>query len=63
MLLSNKVLEFHYAFFKKLVGKKNDKVKIDIIPMTNEDHMSVTYGCIRFLNSYRFLSISLDGLT
>ena len=51
-----------HMFFKKLVGKKNDKVKFDIIPKTNEEYISVTYGCIRFIDSYRFLSSSLDSL-
>ena len=49
-------------FLKKLVDKKNDKVKFDIIPKTNEEYISVTYGCIRFMDSYRFLSMSLDVL-
>ena len=49
-------------FFKKIVDKKNDKVKIDIIPKTNEEYISVIYGCIRFIDSYRFLSSSLDLL-
>ena len=49
-------------FFKKLIDKKNDKVKFHIIPKTNEEYISVTYGCIRFINSYRFLSSSLDSL-
>ena len=51
-----------HMFFKKFVDKKNDQVKIDIIPKTNEEHISVTYGCIRFIDSYRFLSSSLDSL-
>ena len=51
-----------HMFFKKLVDKKSDKVKFDIIPKTNEEYISVTYGCIRFIDSYRFLSMSLDGL-
>ena len=42
--------------------KKNDKVKFDIIPKTNEQQISVTYGCIRFIDSYRFLSSSPDEL-
>ena len=41
---------------------KNDKVKFDIIPKTNEEYISVNYGCIRFADSYRFLSTSLYGL-
>ena len=49
-------------FFEKIEDKKNDKVKFDIIPKTNEEYISVTYGCIRFLDSYRFLSSSLDSL-
>ena len=48
--------------FKELVDKKNDKVKFDIIPKTNEEYISVTYGCIRFIDSYRFLSSKLDNL-
>ena len=48
--------------FKKLIHKKNDKVKFDIIPKTIEEYISVTYGCIRFIDSYRFLSSSLDSV-
>ena len=42
--------------------QENDKVKCDIIPKTNEEYISVTYGCIRFIDIYRFLSSSLDSL-
>ena len=51
-----------HMFFKKMVDKKNDKLKSDIIPKTNEECISVTYGCIKILDSYRFLLMSLDGL-
>ena len=51
-----------HMFFKKLVDKKIDKVKLEIIPKTNEEYISVTYGCIRFIDSYRFLSSGLDSL-
>ena len=51
-----------HMFFKKLVDKKNDRVNFDIIPKTNEKYISVRYGCIRFIDSYRFLLMSLDGL-
>ena len=51
-----------HMFFKRLVDKKKDKVDFDIIPKTNEEYISVTYGCIRFINSYRFLSSGLDSL-
>ena len=45
-------------FFKKVVDKKNDKVDFENIPKTNEEYISVSYGCIRFIDSYRFLSRS-----
>ena len=51
-----------HMFFKKIVDEKNDKVKFDIIPKTNEEYISVKYGCIRFIDSYKFLSSSLDSL-
>ena len=51
-----------HRFFKKLVVKKNDEVKFDKIPKTNEEYISVTYGCIKFIDKYRFLSSSLDSL-
>ena len=46
--------------FKELVDKKNDKVKFDFIPKADEEYITVTYGCMRFIDSYRFLSSSLD---
>ena len=51
-----------HGFFEKLVDKKKDKVDFEIIPKTNEEYISVTYGCIRFIDSYRFLSGGLDSL-
>ena len=39
-----------------------DNVDFDITPKTNEEYISVTYGCIRFIDSYRFLSSGLDSL-
>ena len=47
---------------RKLVDKKKDKVDFDVIPKTNEEYTSVTFGCIRFIDSYRFLSSGLDSL-
>ena len=40
--------DFH-RFFERLVNLKNDKVKFKIIPETNDEYISLTYGCIRFL--------------
>ena len=51
-----------HMFFMRLVDTKNHKVKFDFIPKKNEEYISVTYGCERFIDSYRFLSMSLDGL-
>ena len=51
-----------HMFFKKLVDKNRDKVDFDIIPKTNEEYISMIYGCIRFIDSYRFLSSGLDSL-
>ena len=51
-----------HMFFKKLVDKKNDKMKFETIPKINEEYISVTSGCIRFIDSYRFLSSGLDSL-
>ena len=50
-----------HMFFKKLVDKKIHRVKFKIIPKTDEEYISVKYGCIRFIDSYRFLSSSLDS--
>ena len=65
---SNIILFFHafskydcHMFFKNLANKKNDKVKFDIKRKTNEEYISVTYRCKRFIDSYRFLSSSLDS--
>ena len=47
---------------KNFIDEKNGCVKCDIIPKRNEEYISVTYGYIRFIDSYRFLSNSLDKL-
>ena len=49
-------------FFKKLVDERNDKVKFDILRKTNEEYISVTYSCIRFIDSLRFFTSSLGSL-
>ena len=51
-----------HMFFKRLVDLKKDKVEFNIIPKTNEEYILVSYACIRFIDSYRFLSSSLDKL-
>ena len=51
-----------HMFFENLVDKKNDKVKFKNIPNTDEEYISVRYGCIRFRDGYQFLSSGLDSL-
>ena len=51
-----------HMFFRKLVDKKKDKVKFKFIPKTNEEYISVKYGCIRFIDSSGFFSSSLGSL-
>ena len=51
-----------HMFFKTLVDRKKDNVKFEIIPKTDEKYISVRYGCIKFIDTYRFLSSSLDKL-
>ena len=50
------------CFFKTLVDKKKDKVEWKIIEKTNGEYISVKYGFIRFIDSYKFLSKRLDLL-
>ena len=38
-----------HMFFKRLVDLKKHQVKLKIIPKTNDEYLSVTYGCIRFI--------------
>ena len=51
-----------HMFFKRLVNLKNEKVNFKNFPKTKEDYILVSYGCIRFFDSYRFISQSLDKL-
>ena len=51
-----------HLFFKKLVAKKNDKVKFDILSKTIEETISVKNGSIRIIDSHLFLSSCLDSL-
>ena len=49
-----------HLFFKTLIDEKPDYINLSVIPKTNEEYISVTYGCLRFIDSYRFLQGSLD---
>ena len=43
--------------------KKNIKIKEDIIAKSSGNYISVKIGCLKFLNSYRFLDANLDKLS
>ena len=51
-----------HLFFKTLIDKDPDNVSLQGIPKTNEKYISLSYGCIRFIDSFRFLQSSLDAL-
>ena len=38
------------------------KTKVKFSFFIHEEYISVTYGCYRFIDSYRFLSSTLDSL-
>ena len=51
-----------HMFFKTLVDRKKDNVEFKIIPKTDEKYISVKYGCINLIDTYRFPSSILDKL-
>ena len=52
-----------HMFFNELINSKVDANNISVIPRTNEEYMSVNYGCVKFLGSMRFQTDSLEKLT
>ena len=52
----------HLIFEELLTQAYNLKLAINIIPKSLENYVSVQVCCLRFLDSYRFLSSSLDKL-
>ena len=40
-----------HLFFKTLLSKSKSQ-KLKVIPKTNEEYISVNFGCIRFIDSY-----------
>ena len=52
----------HLIFEELLTEAYNQNYNPTIIPESLENHVSVQVGCLRFLDSYRFLSSSLDKL-
>ena len=52
----------HFIFEELLTEAYNQNYNPTIIPKSLETYVSVQVGCLRFLDSYRFLSSSLDKL-
>ena len=51
-----------HIFFKTFVGKNIDKIKFDNLPKINKDFILLTYGCIRFIDGFRFQSADSESL-
>ena len=51
-----------HLLFKNYLQKKNERVNLDVLPKSNGKNICVIYGNIRFVDSYRFSSSSLDSL-
>ena len=62
MLFQNFSGQDGHLFFKGLIDIQNKFVNVELIRQTNERYMSVEYGCVKFLDSMRFLTYSLDTL-
>ena len=54
-----------HLFIKQLLNKLTPKQKqyFKVLPKTSEEYISFQFGCIRFLDSYRFLQGGLDAVT
>ena len=53
----------NHMFFNELINSRVDKIDLSVIPRTNEEYMSVNYGCVKFLDSMRSQQASLEKLT
>ena len=53
----------NHVFFNELIKSKVEKNNLSVIPRTNEEYISVNYGCVKILDSMRFQTDSLEKLT
>ena len=49
-----------HLFFKELIDIQNELSRVNVVPETKEKYLSVTYGCVKFLDSMQFLNGKLD---
>ena len=72
-LEKNRVISFHLHFiflatmivicsFKNYLIENVIMYFLNVLPKTNEDYISVTYCCIRFIDRFSFLQESRDKL-
>ena len=54
--------DYHLIFQELLIQAFKKGYETKIIPKSMENYASIQVGCLRFLDSYRFLSSSLDKL-
>ena len=52
-----------HMFFSELINSKVDRIDLSVIPRSNEEYMNLNFGCIKFLDSMRFLPASMESLT
>ena len=53
----------NHMSFNDLFSSKNGKIKLSLIPRTNDENLCVRYGCVKFLDSIRFQQDSIEKLT
>ena len=53
----------HLIFEQLITSAYNRKLPLNIIPKSLENYVSVQVRCLRFLDSYRFLSSDIQTLT
>jgi hypothetical protein len=51
-----------HLFIKQLTTKLEER-QVKLLAKSSEDYISFQFGCLRFLDSFRFLSGSLDNIT
>ena len=54
---------FIKTLVKKTLCRKTKGSRMKLLPKTAEEYISFQFGCLRFLDSFRFLQSSLDNIT